>query len=129
MTEGLISESTTRIFVLECVWLAIDKCKYYSSTKGLSEAFWSTLVAGKDHTGVLKVSIDYMDIFAFLLDTTNGNLPCLAYQPQSKRKVSLNILKSRQPQHIYPKMQVALKPAIRGCISVPLHIKTVARIC
>lgn len=110
----ILIESPTRQFLLECVRVAIKEGERYASTKGLFEAFWKTLVAGKDHTGVLKAPSEYAEIFALLLNTANGCSPTLPDQPQYKRKLTLKNLESRRPHRLYREMQIAFKAAVRN---------------
>ena len=116
LRDLLVGGSTTKKSVLQCVRMALDECHGYTLTTGLFEAFWNTLVAGKDHSDVLKAPSDYADIFALLLDTANGGSPCFSDQPQTKRKLTLKSLESRRPHRIYRETQIAYKAAVRNRI-------------
>ena len=110
LKDLLVNGSTTNRSVLQCVRTALDEYDGYTLI------FWNTLVAGKDHTGVLEAPSDYADIFALLLDTANGGSPCFPDQPQPKRRLTVKNLESRRPQRIYREMQIAYKAAVRNRI-------------
>ena len=112
--QYILIESSTRQFVLECVGMALEDGGLYASKNSLFEYFWRTLVAGKDHTGVLKAPSEYAEIFALLLNTANGCSPTIPDQPQYKRKLTLKNLESRRPHRLYREMQIAYKAAVRN---------------
>ena len=114
LQDLLVEGTATRSFIFHCVRMVLGNCKDDTSKGGLFEAFWKTLVAGKDHTGVLKAPLEYAEIFALLLDTANGGSPFFPDQPQSKRKLSIRNLEYRRPRLTYREMQIAFKAAVRS---------------
>lgn len=112
--QDLLVESSARDFVVQCVRMAIAECAHYISKTGLFEAFWRTVVAGKDHTGVLQAPGDYAEIFALLLDTASGVSPTLPDQPHFKRMLTTKSLESRRPYRLFREIQIAYKAAMRG---------------
>ena len=107
--------SQTSQFVVESLGLALKHCHPYPTSSTLFSAFCHTLVAGKDHSGVMKAPFDdYAPIFALLIDTATSNSPTFPDQPSFKRKLTSENLKVRQPSRVYRKMQIAFKAAVEG---------------
>ena len=116
LKDVLIPENFTRLFVLEGMDLAMKFCQPYpSSTCTLFEAFWHTLVAGKDHSNFAKAPDEFAPIFALLLDTATGSSPSFPDQPSPspKRRLTLENLHVRRPARTYRNMQVAMNAAIK----------------
>lgn len=108
------NKSPTSEFVTRSMHLAMKHCQPYPSKSGLFDAFWRTLVAGKDETGSTKAPSDFAAIFALLIDSATGSSPSMPDQPNPKRKLTLENLKFRRPSHIYRQMQVAFEAAVKG---------------
>ena len=104
--------SPSSLFARESLRIAIENCQPYPSDTGLFDAFWRTLVTGKDASGLTKAPPDFAEVFAFLIDCATGCSPSLPDQPHAKRKLSLERLKIRRPGHIYRQMQKAFEAAV-----------------
>lgn len=105
-------KSPTSEFVTRSMHLAMKHCQPYPSKSGLFDAFWQTLVVGKDESGIMKAPSDFAAIFALLIDSTTGSSPSMPDQPTSKRKLTLENLKFRRPSRTYRQMQVAFEAAV-----------------
>lgn len=106
--------SHTSQFVTRSMHLAIKHCQPYPSESGLFDAFWQTLVAGKDDSGKLKAPSDFAAIFALLIDSATGSSPSMPDQPNFKRKLTVENLKSRRPSLTYRQLQIAFEAAVKG---------------
>ena len=116
LRDVLIPESFTSRFLLEGMNLAVELCQPYpTSTCTLFEAFWHTMVAGKDHTNFAKAPDEFGQIFALLIDTAAGSSPSFPDQPtlSTKRKLTIENLQVRRPARTYRHMQVAIKAAVQ----------------
>lgn len=108
--------SATAQFVIKSIRMAIEHCHPYPSNSGLFDAFWKTLVAGKDDTGRLKAPSEFADVFGLLLDSASGASPSMPGQPIPKRRLTLKNLKTRRPGRIYRQIQIAFEAAVTGRI-------------
>jgi WD repeat-containing protein 55 len=106
--------SPTADFVIESMRMAIEHCQPYPSNVGLFDAFWHTLVAGKDESGILKAPSDFAEIFALLIDSATGSSPSMPEQPNRKRRLTLENLKIRRPSRTFRQMQIAFEAAVKG---------------
>jgi WD repeat-containing protein 55 len=106
--------SPTAQFVIESMRMAIEYCQPYPSHSGLFDAFWHTIVAGKDHTGMLKAPSGFAEIFALLIDSATGRTPSMPDQPIAKRRLTLDNLKTRRPSRVYREIQIAFEAAVKG---------------
>ena len=116
LRDVLIPESFTRRFLLEGMNLAMNFCQPYpSSPCTLFEAFWHTLVAGKDHSNFAKAPDEFAPIFALLIDEATGSSPSFPDQPSpsTKRRLTVENLQVRRPARTYRDMQVAMKNAVK----------------
>ncbi|KAI4112914.1 MAG: hypothetical protein LQ345_006008 [Seirophora villosa] len=113
LTDLIVRESPTHQFIIECIRQVCEHCQKQPGETSLFEAFWQTLVAGKDGSGVQKAPPDYEAIFALLLDTATGRSPSFSDQPTFKRKLNLANLEVRQPGRMYRQMQIAFKAAVK----------------
>ena len=116
LKDILVRESLTSRFILEAIHMALESCQPYPcSNWTVFEAFWQTLVAGRDHTNFAKAPNEYSPIFALLFDTATGSSPSFPDQPafSTKRRLTLENLQVRSPARIYRHMQVAMKAAIK----------------
>ena len=107
-------DSPTSQFVTSSIRLATKDCQPYPSESGLFDAFWQTLVVGKDGSGIMKAPSDFATIFALLFDSATGSSPSFPDQPNPKRKLTLDNLKSRRPKRTYRQMQIAFEAAVTG---------------
>ena len=108
--------SRTSQFIARYVDLVLEHCQSYSTSCSIFTAFWHTLVAGKDSSGLRNAPTtapdDYSPIFALLIGTATERSPSFLDQPTFKRKLTLANLKVRQPSKVYRLMQIAFKNAI-----------------
>ncbi|ERF70936.1 hypothetical protein EPUS_06721 [Endocarpon pusillum Z07020] len=108
--RDLIDPTTrTAQFVLGGMQTTLKNCQPYPSDSGLFNAFWHTLVAGKDGSGILKAPSTFAEVFSILLKSANGSFPSMPDQPISERR-SL----SRSQKHTYRQMQIAFEAAVKG---------------
>ncbi|KAK0638428.1 Heterokaryon incompatibility protein 6 [Lasiodiplodia hormozganensis] len=99
-----------------------EQCLPYPSGCKLFEAFWHTLVAGKDGEGRQKAPGSFEEIFSLLLDESTGKHPTFADQTYSKRqlrppgkgKLELANLKTRAPAKTYQEIRSAVRRATRN---------------
>ena len=116
LRDVLIPESLTRHFVLEGMNLAMEFCQPYpSSPCTLFEAFWHTMVAGKDHSNRARAPDEFGPIFALLIDMATGSSPSFPDQPSNptKRGLTIENLQARRPARTYRHMHVAMKAAVQ----------------
>ncbi|KAI9757338.1 MAG: hypothetical protein M1815_001425 [Lichina confinis] len=90
------------------------ECQPYPSGSELFHAFWHTLVAGKNQTGVNEAPADFADVFAVLLDEATGRSPSIPGQTYPKRRLTLEQLGRREPAKLFRNMQVAFANATRA---------------
>ncbi|KAI4286773.1 MAG: hypothetical protein L6R35_003974 [Caloplaca aegaea] len=114
LPDLIIRGSPTHAFIMECLGQVSQHGQKQPSETSIFEAFWQTLVAGKDHSGVQKAPRDYEAIFALLIDTATGRSPSFPDQPTFKRKLNLANLEVRRPGQVYRQMQIAFKAAVKG---------------
>ncbi|KAF2138221.1 uncharacterized protein K452DRAFT_353118 [Aplosporella prunicola CBS 121167] len=104
-------------------WIELAKqCFPYPGGCMLFEAFWHTLVAGKDGEGRQKSPATFAEVFSLLLDETTGQCPTFPDQtysarqrrPEGKGKLELANLYSRTPALVYQEIRSALRSAIRN---------------
>ena len=116
LKDVLVPESLTSRFILEAINIALECCRPRPCSNGIVfEAFWQTLVAGRDHSRFAKAPSEYAPIFALLFETTIGSSPSFPDQPapSTQRKPTLENLQARNPARIYRHMQVAMKAAVK----------------
>jgi len=74
----------------------------YPSDCTVFDAFWQTLVAGKDDLGNAKAPAEYSEAFSLVLDSATGKMPSLPGQTYSPRRqkgfFTLDNLRSRRPR-------------------------------
>lgn len=105
--------SHTSEFVTRSMHIARKHCQPYPSGSGLFDAFWQTLVAGKDDSGKMKAPSDFAAIFALLIDSATGTSPSMPDQPNPKRKLTIENLKYRRPSRTFRQMQIAYEAAVK----------------
>lgn len=109
-----IKSSLTSQFVTSSIQQAKRNCQPNPSDSGLFDAFWQTLVAGKDSTGKSKAPPEFAPIFALLIDSATGSTPSIPDQPKFQRRLTLDNLKVRRPSIVYREMQIAFEAAVQG---------------
>ncbi|KAL8917199.1 MAG: hypothetical protein Q9208_008101 [Pyrenodesmia sp. 3 TL-2023] len=114
LADLIVKESPTHRFIMKCISQVTEYCQKQPNQSSLFEAFWRTLVAGKDHSNFQKAPIDYAVIFALLIDTATGRSLSFPDQPNFKRKLTLPNLEVRRPSALYRQMHVASKAAVKG---------------
>ncbi|KAM5354795.1 hypothetical protein ACJ41O_001441 [Fusarium nematophilum] len=85
-------------------------------------AFWRTLVAGKNGDGTLKCPPTFAEIFSLILDETTGGSPSLPGQtysarqkrPKGKGRLELSNLTSRAPGETFQQIRTAMKRALQN---------------
>lgn len=87
-TEAVLSRNNPTIENKALVEAAnfAGKLEKYPDGFTVFDAFWNTLVAGKDGTGRLKCPSSFAEIFSFLLDESTGRSPSLPDQSYSARQ-------------------------------------------
>jgi hypothetical protein len=79
-------------------------------------AFFQTLVAGRDHSGTSPPSSEHNEVFSLILDSTMGRMPSIPGQTYSPRRkkgyFTLENLRSRRPAKARETLQVALQAAL-----------------
>ncbi|KAF5012040.1 hypothetical protein FDECE_1899 [Fusarium decemcellulare] len=84
-------------------------------------AFWHTMVAGKDGNGQLKSPDSFAEIFSLLLDESTGKSPSLPGQtysvrqtrPKGKGGLELKNLSKRAPSQTFQEIRTAMKRALK----------------
>lgn len=93
-----------------------------SSCDTVFEAFWHTVVAGKNENGQLKCPPSFAEIFSLLLDESTGRSPSLPGQtystrqkrPKGKGRLELDNLSSRLPAQIFQNIRKAMQRALQN---------------
>lgn len=89
---------------------------------GVFDAFWNTIVAGKDESEWQRPPIQFKEIISFLLDESSGKSPTLPDQWYSKRqklpkgrgKLELSSLSRRTLGHAFQNLRIAMKNAMQN---------------
>lgn len=80
------------------------------------DAFWRTLLAGRDASGTVAPSEEHSDIFSLILDSTTGQMPSLPGQTYNPRRqkgfFTLNNLRSRRPAKTLEDLRTAIWAAL-----------------
>ncbi|KAJ3544957.1 hypothetical protein NM208_g2761 [Fusarium decemcellulare] len=84
-------------------------------------AFWHTIVAGKDGNGQLKSPTSFAEIFSLLLDELTSRSPSLPGQtysvrqtrPKGKGRLELENLSKRAPSQTFQEIRTAMKRALK----------------
>ena len=81
------------------------------------DAFWQTLVAGRDGTGIAAPTKDHEEVVSLLLDSVTGRKPSLPGQSYSIRHqkgfFNMNNLRSRKPAKVLADLMVAYRAAMQ----------------
>ncbi|KAH7122194.1 heterokaryon incompatibility protein-domain-containing protein, partial [Dactylonectria estremocensis] len=86
------------------------------------DAFWHTVVAGKNENGQLKCPSSFAEIFSLLLDKSTGRSPSLPGQtysvrqkrPKGKGRLELDNLSSRIPGQVFAQIRITMKKALQN---------------
>ena len=103
-----------------CMELALGSGQSYAcsaSTTSIYNAFFHTLLAGRDGSGVSEPSLDHSEVFGLILDSTTGRTLSLPGQTMSSRRerghFTLEHVKARKPAKILEDLQTALQAALK----------------
>lgn len=91
--------------------------KYLISGIPVYEAFFHTLLAGRNGSNISAPSADHSEVFGLILDSTTGQTPSLPGQTMSIRRqkghFTLDNLKTRKPARTLEELQTALRAALK----------------
>lgn len=113
LKEIVSNGSETKSVILDYLRLSME-CQPYPSGSELFDAFWHTLVAGKNETGVNEAPADFANVFSLLLDEATGRSPSMSGQTYPKRQLTLEHLERRKPAKLFRNIQVAFANATRA---------------
>jgi hypothetical protein len=89
---------------------------YPLSDCSIFDAFWRTLLAGRDASGTSAPTNEHSDVFSLILDSTTGQMPSLPGQTYTPRRqkgfFTLNNLRSRRPAKILEDLRTAMRAAL-----------------
>jgi hypothetical protein len=90
--------------------------EYPTSNISIYDAFWHTLIAGRDGSGTVAPSQEHSDVFSLILDTTTGEMPSLPGQTYSSRRqkghFTINSLRTRKPAKTLEDLRTAIRSAL-----------------
>jgi hypothetical protein len=93
-----------------------DKNGYPAPNVSIYDAFWHTLVAGRDDSGTVAPSQEHSDVFSLILDTITGEMPSLPGQTYSSRRqkghFTINSLRTRKPAKTLEDLRTAIRSAL-----------------
>lgn len=102
-----------------CVQLVKEKymhAGYPDPSTSIFDAFWQTLVAGRDGTGIAVPTSEHSDVFSLILDSTTGNMPSLPGQAYSPRRqkgfFTLASLRTRRPAKTLEDLRTAIRAGL-----------------
>jgi len=89
---------------------------YPASDSSVYDAFWKTLVGGRDASGTAEPTEEHSEVFSLILDSTIGHMPSLVGQTYSSRRrrgyFTLNSLRSRRPAKALGDLRIAMRAAL-----------------
>jgi hypothetical protein len=89
---------------------------YPVSSCSIYDAFWLTLLAGRDASGTSAPTSEHSDVFSLILDSTTGQMPSLPGQTYTPRRqkgfFTLNNLRSRRPAKTLEDLTTAMRTAL-----------------
>ena len=101
---------------------SVSNTAYSVPTDTVYNAFFQTLMAGRDGTGISALSPDHSEVFSLILDSTTGRKPSLPGQTYSIRRekghftlaslVAQKGAKVRKPVQVLEDMRIALRAAL-----------------
>ncbi|KAH4945542.1 hypothetical protein HBI67_129250 [Parastagonospora nodorum] len=90
--------------------------EYPASDSSVYDAFWKTLLGGRDASGTAEPTAEHSEVFSLILDSTTGQTPSLAGQTYSSRRrrgyFTLNSLRSRRPAKALGDLRTAMRAAL-----------------
>jgi hypothetical protein len=90
----------------------------YPTGATIFDAFWQTLVAGKDGTNIAKAPSEYSEVFSLILDESTRMMPSLPGQVYSSRRqkgyFTLDSLRTRKPRDTLEDFRKAFDSALRN---------------
>jgi hypothetical protein len=93
-----------------------DQERYPASNISIYDAFWHTLIAGRDGSGTSAPSQEHSDVFSLILDSTTGEMPTLPGQTYSARRqkghFTINNLRTRKPAKTLEDLRTAIRSAL-----------------
>ena len=96
----------------------IEKLVHYPTGESVWDAFWQTIVAGKDRSVNFKAPQEYSEILSLIVDEISGRELHIEGQPYSPRRTkgyfTVKSLRSRRPREILDDLNSALRAAMRG---------------
>lgn len=96
----------------------IEKLADYPNGDTVWDAFWQTIVAGKDASVNSKAPQEYSEILSLIVDEISGRELHIAGQPYSPRRrkgyFTVKSLQSRRPRETLDDLNRALRAALRG---------------
>lgn len=91
--------------------------KYLMSGVSVYEAFFYTILAGRDGSGTSAPTLDHSEAFGLILDSTTGQTPSLPGQTISARRqkghFTLDNLRTRKPAKTLEDLQTAVRAALK----------------
>ncbi|KAH7073188.1 heterokaryon incompatibility protein-domain-containing protein [Paraphoma chrysanthemicola] len=94
---------------------ACKKEDYSFPYTSVYDAFWRTLLAGRDSSGTVIPTQEHSDVFSLILDSTTGHMPSLPGQTYSPRRqkgfFTLDSLRTRKPAKTLEDLRVAFRAA------------------
>jgi hypothetical protein len=101
---------------LQLIKDAYDQEEYTASNISIYNAFWHTLIAGRDGSGTVAPSQEHSDVFSLILDSTTGKMPSLPGQTYSARRqkghFTINSLRTRKPAKTLEDLRTAIRSAL-----------------
>lgn len=90
---------------------------YPKQGTSIYDAFWQTLLSGRDGSGAASPSAEHGEVFSLILDSTTGTMPSLPGQTYSPRRLkgyfTLDSLKTRRPARILEDFRIAFRAAAK----------------
>lgn len=90
--------------------------EYVNSRVSIYDAFWNTLLAGRDESGMAAPTQDHSEVFSLILDATTGKMPSLPGQTYSQRRqkgfYTLKSLRNRRPAECLDDLRTAFRSAM-----------------
>lgn len=91
--------------------------EYPASSTTIYNAFFQTLVAGRDASGTATPSVEHSEVFSLILDSSTGLNPSLPGQKYSSRRekgyFKLESLKTRRPAKALEDLRIAMRAALK----------------
>ncbi|KAH7406307.1 heterokaryon incompatibility protein-domain-containing protein [Phaeosphaeria sp. MPI-PUGE-AT-0046c] len=105
--------------LVSCVQLVRERYtpeEYPAPNISIYDAFWQTLVAGRDGSGIACPTEEHSDVFSLILDSTTGKMPSLPGQKYNSRRqkgfFTLASLQTRRPAKTLEDLRTAIRAAL-----------------